>query len=89
MKYLLIYLIIINALGLYLMLADKQKAKKGYWRISEKALIITAILGGSLGCMFGMCLAHHKTTRSKFAIGLPVIFVLQMVVALILLGIYL
>ena len=47
---LLFYLLIINALGLLIMLADKEKAKKHLWRIPESTLLTVAALGGSIGC---------------------------------------
>ena len=49
----LLYLIIINAAAFLLMLADKLKAKRGAWRISERTLIGTAALGGSVGALMG------------------------------------
>lgn len=75
----LVYLILINALSLALMLADKKKARKNCWRIPERVLIGVAILGGSLGAMIGMNLFRHKTLHPKFSIGLPVIFAVQAV----------
>ena len=40
----IIYLLIINIIGFLMMYIDKQKAKKGKWRIPENTLfIITAI----------------------------------------------
>lgn len=78
MKYLLIYLIIINALGFVLMLIDKQKAKKHAWRIPEKVLLGVAVMGGSIGVLLGMELFRHKTKHKRFAIGVPVILVLQL-----------
>lgn len=40
----IIYILIINILGFLAMYIDKQKAKKGKWRIPEKTLfIITAL----------------------------------------------
>jgi len=75
----LVYLILINALSLALMLADKKKARKNRWRIPERVLIGVAILGGSLGAMIGMNLFRHKTLHPKFSIGLPVIFAVQAV----------
>ena len=40
----IIYILIINILGFLAMYIDKQKAKKGRWRIPEKTLfIITAL----------------------------------------------
>ena len=75
----LVYLILINALSLALMLADKKKARKNRWRLPERGLIGVAILGGSLGAMIGMNLFRHKTLHPKFSIGLPVIFAVQAV----------
>ena len=76
---LLVYLFIINAAGFLLMLVDKYKARRNLWRIPEAALMGTAVLGGSIGAILGMNLFRHKTKHAKFYIGLPVIFVLQVV----------
>ena len=76
-----LYLLIINALGLLIMLADKEKAKKHRWRIPESTLLTVAALGGSVGCYAGMRLFHHKTRKPKFYIGVPVIFAVQVLVA--------
>ena len=73
----LLYLIIINAAAFLLMLADKLKAKRGAWRISERTLIGTAALGGSVGALMGMYLFRHKTKHIKFTLGIPVILVAQ------------
>ena len=78
---LLFYLLIINALGLLIMLADKEKAKKHRWRIPESTLLTVAVLGGSVGCYAGMRVFHHKTRKPKFYIGVPVIFAVQVLVA--------
>ncbi len=77
MKLLLVYLLLINAAGLLLMLADKIKARKNLWRIPEATLLCIAVLGGSIGCLAGMRLFHHKTLHPKFSIGVPVIIALQ------------
>ncbi len=77
MKYFLIYLLIINALGFLLMLIDKHKARKNKWRIPEATLMIVAALGGSIGSLLGMYTVRHKTKHPKFTIGIPVILVLQ------------
>lgn len=86
MKLVLVYLLLINAVGFVLMLADKQKARKNKWRIPERMLIVTALLGGSIGCILGMRLFRHKTKHPAFYIGLPVIFAAQAIVALLLLS---
>lgn len=76
-----LYLLIINALGLLIMLADKEKAKKHLWRIPESTLLTVAALGGSVGCYAGMRLFHHKTRKPKFSVGIPVIFAVQLLIA--------
>lgn len=85
MKLLLVYLILINAIGLCFMLADKQKAKKNKWRIPEATLLGIALVGGSLGVMAGMRLFRHKTLHAKFSIGVPVILSLQITLAILIL----
>lgn len=80
---LLFYLVTINALGFLIMLADKEKAKKRLWRIPEAALLTVAALGGSIGCLAGMKVFHHKTRKPKFYIGIPVILALQLILGVI------
>ncbi len=77
MGYVLLYLIIINALGFLFMLIDKQKAKKKKWRIPEARLMLTAALGGSVGTLLGMYTFRHKTKHIKFALGVPAILIGQ------------
>lgn len=77
MKILLVYLLIINAVGFLYMLMDKHRARKNLWRIPESRLLTIALLGGSVGVMTGMYLCRHKTRHPKFAIGVPVIFAVQ------------
>lgn len=72
MKYLYIYLVIINALSFLFMLFDKVKAKKNLWRTPERVLLSLCAAGGSLGGYLGMQLARHKTRHLRFSIGIPV-----------------
>ena len=76
---LLVYLLLINAIGFLLMLVDKIKAKRNLWRIPEATLMGVAAVGGSIGAIAGMNLFRHKTKHAKFYIGLPVILALQVV----------
>lgn len=71
------YLLIINALSLALMLIDKRKAKKRRWRIPERVLLGVSAIGGSLGGLIGMYLFRHKTKHPPFAIGIPVMFAIH------------
>lgn len=75
-----IYLIIINAIGLIAMYVDKRRSIKKQWRISEKALILLASIGGSLGIYLGMYSFRHKTKHKKFTLGVPIIIIIQLVI---------
>ena len=82
MKYILLYLALINAAAFLLMLVDKIKAKKNLWRIKESTLILSAVLGGSIGALAGMYTFRHKTLHHKFTIGIPAILILQIAAVL-------
>ena len=83
MKYLLAYLIIINAVGFALMLIDKQKARRKAWRIPEAVLLGTAVVGGSVGSLLGMDIFRHKTRHTKFTVGIPTIISIQLLLAVV------
>jgi len=46
---------------------DKQKAKKGRWRISEKTLLLWSA-AAPFGALFGTKVFCHKTKKLKFDI---------------------
>ena len=77
MKYILAYLLIVNAVAFLLMLIDKIKAKKNLWRIKESTLMLWAAIGGSIGALAGMYTFRHKTLHRKFTIGIPLILAAQ------------
>ena len=77
MKYILAYLLIVNAVAFMLMLIDKVKAKKNLWRIKESTLMLWAAIGGSIGALAGMYTFRPKTLHRKFTIGIPAILILQ------------
>lgn len=82
MKFILLYLLLINAAGFLFMLADKWKAKKNRWRIPEATLMTVAALGGSIGSLLGMYTVRHKTKHLKFTLGIPLILAVQIVAAI-------
>ena len=75
----LLYLLVINIFGFFIMWLDKRKAKKGSWRIPEKTLFIVTALGGGIGTIAGMYTCRHKTQKLNFVIGFPFITILEII----------
>ena len=84
-QYAIYYLFAINIVSFFLYGIDKYKAKKNKWRIPEATLLMIAVIGGSIGAWVGMRLWHHKTMHKRFKYGIPIIIILQVVLAVYLL----
>lgn len=85
-KILILYLLIVNAIGFILMLVDKIKAKKNLWRIPEATLFLVAVIGGSIGSILGMYTFRHKTKHIKFIVGMPLILAAQVIACILIWG---
>lgn len=83
MKYMVlaVYLLGINFVSFCTMGIDKSRAKRQKWRISEKTLFSTAVMGGSIGAILGMRIFHHKTRHWYFVWGMPLILLGQFALA--------
>ena len=75
----MLYLLIMNVIGFFIMFVDKRKAEKGKWRIPERTLFFITALGGGIGTIAGMYTFHHKTKKLQFTLGLPFITILEMI----------
>lgn len=84
MKLFYYYLIIINLFTFFFYGVDKFKAQKNKWRIPESRLLFFAAAGGSVGAYIGMHVWHHKTKHAIFRIGIPVIFLVQLLILFLL-----
>lgn len=80
----LTYLELVNLTAFVLYGIDKYRAKRGRWRIPEAALILVAVIGGSIGALGGMYLFRHKTRKPRFSVGVPVILGMQVLFFLLL-----
>ena len=80
-RILVIYLLAVNFFAFILYGIDKKRARNREWRISERALIGIAVIGGSVGAILGMHVFHHKTRHWYFRYGLPVILIIQVLLA--------
>lgn len=76
-----IYLLIINITGFIIMFIDKSRAIHKEWRIPEKTLLLISAIGGSIGMYTGMHIFRHKTKHLKFTLGIPFIFIIQIIIA--------
>lgn len=75
------YLAFINILTCVIYGIDKQKARSRQWRVPEKTLLLLAVAGGSAGACIGMRIFHHKTQKWKFKLGVPLMMLVQMILA--------
>lgn len=67
-KLFIIYLIFMSLSEIVLYKVDKERSKKGAWRVKESALLGISILGGSAGAVLAMHLFHHKTRHWYFKV---------------------
>ena len=81
---LLIWVLAWTLIAFALMGIDKWKAQHDSWRIPEKTLFLSAILGGSVGSLAGMYLFRHKTKHLSFTVGMPLILAVQVILVLLL-----
>ena len=81
-----IYLAVINLFAIIITVADKRRAARHKWRVSESALLIVSALGGAVGMYITMLLIRHKTRKLKFMLGIPVIFFTELIAALFVLN---
>ena len=80
-KVLLIYFGIINFVAVVMFAIDKVNAAEHRSRIRIVTLLGVAFIGGSVGGLMAMYLLHHKTKKDYFTVGIPLIMIMQVVVA--------
>lgn len=77
LKYLLLYLVVINITTFFVYGLDKYKARHDLWRIPEATLLLLAAIGGSVGAWAGIYVFHHKTQKIKFTVTIPLLLAVQ------------
>lgn len=80
-----VYLLLINIISAVFTAADKYKAKRGRFRISEDLLLTLGFIGGAAAEYITMKIIRHKTKHKKFMIGLPAIMILHAAAAILVL----
>ena len=66
MLYYLLFIAVMSFVTFVLYGADKSKARRGSWRISEKTLLLASLFGGALGGFLAMQIFRHKTKHWYF-----------------------
>ena len=84
--YVIYFLLTLNSAVFLLYGADKSRAKRGEWRISENALIVPAFFLGASGALLGMVVFNHKTSKTKFRALIPAAFLVNLAEAYLLLA---
>lgn len=73
------YVVIINVITFIVYGTDKYKAKHHLWRISEQMLFFLTTLGGSIGALVSMLIFRHKTKKTIFKYGIPIVLLVQII----------
>ena len=81
-----VILLVMNTLAFYLMRKDKKQSRHGKERIPERTLLLVSAFFGAFGGCLAMYIYHHKTRHLKFALGLPLFFLLHVYLILLLIG---
>ncbi len=81
----IVYVIVINIVAIWLTIHDKRASMQKKWRVPESTLLLVAALSGCVCMYLTMRVVHHKTQHPKFMIGIPAIFVLEVIAGIALL----
>ena len=74
------YLVLVNIAAFILYGSDKSSAVKEVRRIPERTLLFWAWIGGSIGAFAAMKFFHHKTRKPKFALVVPVLVIMELII---------
>ena len=80
---LVIYLVAANIAAVAVTIHDKRAAMKHQRRVPERTLLIAAALSGCVPMYITMRIIHHKTKHPKFMLGIPAIFVLEVIAGIV------
>lgn len=79
MRFFYIYLVVINIIAVIVTVHDKSAAQRGAWRVKERTLMLISALGGAPAMYLTMLTIHHKTRKPLFMIGIPFIFIIELI----------
>ena len=80
LSYLELYLIVVNLISFLFYAYDKLQALKNshkITRVSERALLVSSLIGGSLGSLLSMFLFRHKIKKVSFIVKFIIVVLIQ------------
>lgn len=82
---LIFYIVVSNFIAVAVTIHDKRAAMRHKERIPESVLLLTAALSGCVAEYLTMRIMHHKTKHPKFMLGIPAIFIVELILIIVLL----
>ena len=70
MSAVLLLLVVLNAVSFAMFGIDKRRARRGDRRISERALLLSGLVSGTVGAWAGVFAFRHKTRKPSFLVPL-------------------
>ena len=77
LEFLVACLCAVNVFSFVICALDKHYAKTKRRRISERMLLTSAFLFGSIGMLRGMMVFRHKTKHWKFIVPVPIFCIIH------------
>jgi len=86
MRSVLSILVVLNVVSFALFGIDKRRARRGARRISENALLLSALVSGTIGAWAGVVVFRHKTRKPSFLLPLAAASLIDLAIAVVLVG---
>jgi uncharacterized membrane protein YsdA (DUF1294 family) len=80
----LLIVVVLNAASFALFGIDKRRARRGARRISENALLLSALVSGTIGAWAGVVVFRHKTRKLSFLLPLAAASLIDLAIAVVL-----
>jgi uncharacterized membrane protein YsdA (DUF1294 family) len=80
----LLIVVVLNAASFALFAIDKRRARRGARRISENALLLSALVSGTIGAWAGVVVFRHKTRKLSFLLPLAAASLIDLAIAVVL-----
>ena len=84
--YLLVYVLSINLISFLAFGFDKYKANRDKWRLKNDFLLGLSFIGGAIGGLIGMKVFRHKTKKSYYKMGLPLMILMHILLLILIMN---